>query len=213
MEIPVIVVERGDILSGMWRLFACPLLLAATLAADSTDDKEIVAGLVADLLPLKLAVGWDEPLKDEVYTSAELQSVETYSQSQAMKSFGTDLFRFRFTRHPPRPNPVSGGFALRPFLGPDQAYKLAHVLTGKDLTEANLSPLVEALVGILESAAVGSNTRAPLQNSAEFRASAENARNALQALGVSKRDIHIVMDSLFRGAIKAASPPPKFKYQ
>lgn len=58
-----------------------------------------------------------------------------------------------------------------------------------------------------------SNTRAPLRNSDEFRTSIENARNALQALGVSNHDVHVVVDSLFRGAINAALPPPTFKYQ
>ena len=81
------------------------------------------------------------------------------------------------------------------------------------MSETNLTPLVEALVGIVGKAAVCSNTHAPLQNSDEFRTSAEKARNALQALGVSKRDVHIVMDSLFRGAINAASPSPTFRYQ
>lgn len=35
---------------------------------------------------------------------------------------------------------------VKPFIGPDQAYKLAYVLTGKELSEANLKPLVEALL-------------------------------------------------------------------
>lgn len=193
-------------------VFLAPLLLAATVAAQPPSDGEIVAKLVADLLPLKLAVASDDPLKDDVYTSAELQSVETYSQSQAMKALEKDLREFRFQHHPRRPNPL-GKVVTRPLIGADQAYKLAYILTGKDLTEVNLTPLVEALMGILDSAAECSDTRAPLQNSTEFRDAAENARNALQALGVSKRDVHIVMDSLFRGAINAALPPPTFKYQ
>jgi hypothetical protein len=200
-------------LSGMRRLFLAPFLLAAAVAAQPISHDEIVAKLTADLLPLKLAVASDDPLKDDVYTPAELQSVETYSQSQAMKAFEKDLIQFRLQRYHPRPNPLTGTVVLRPFIGPDQAYKLAYVLTGKELTETNLAPLVQALVGIRGSAAVCSNTRARLQNSAEFRSSAENARNALQGLGVSKHDVHIVMDSLFRGAILAASPQPTFKYQ
>jgi hypothetical protein len=159
-------------------------------------------------------VASDDPLKDHIYTPTELQSVETYSQSQAMEVFGNDLIELRLKRFPPRRSAaMAGGIAFRPFIGPDQAYKIANVLTGKDLTEADLSPLLNALVGIQGSAAECSNTRAPLQNSADFRTSAEKARNALAALGLSNRDIHIVMNSLFRGAIAAASPPPIFKYQ
>jgi hypothetical protein len=203
---------RG-ILSLMRRRLLSPLLLVAALAGQPKPDDQIVAKLASDLLPLKLAVASDEPLKDDVYTHTELQSVETYSQSQTMKAFEKDLREFRFQRHPRRPNPSTGIVVIRPLIGSDQGYKLAYVLTGKDLSEANLSPLVGALMGILDSAAVCSDTRAPLQNSAEFRAAAENARNALEALGVSKHDVHIVMDSLFRGAVHAASPPPTFKYQ
>jgi len=63
---------------------------------------------------------------------------------------------------------------FRSFAGPNQAYKLAFVLTGKDFSAINVTPLVEALVGILESADVCSDTGAPLQSSTEFRSSAEN---------------------------------------
>jgi len=197
----------------MRRLLLLPLLTAATITAQSMNDEEIVAKLTSDLMALKLAVASGEPLKDDAYTPTELQSVETYSQSQAMKRFETDLAKFRVKHHPVRHELGYGPVLIRPFVGPDQAYKLAYVLTGKDLSETSLSALVEALLGIVDTAATCSETRTPLQNSAEFRASAEKARNALQGLGVSKRDIHIVMDSLFRGAIHAATPPPTFKYQ
>jgi len=138
-------------LSNVRRLLLSLLLLVVTVAAQSAKDRDLVVKLISDLLPLKLAVASDEPLKDDVYTSAELQSVQTYSQSQAMMPFGNDLIRFRFKLHHSRPNPVSGGVVLRPFFGPDQSYKLAYVLSGKDLTEANLSPLIEALLGILRA--------------------------------------------------------------
>lgn len=189
------------------------VVLGSTVTAQPISDGETVAKLVSDLLPLKLAVASEEPLKDGVYNAAELQSLETYSQSQAMKVFQKDLREFRFQRHPRRPNPLTGRVVARPLISADQGYKLAYVLTAKDLSQAKLSPLVEALIGIQDSAAECSDTSAPLRNSAEFQTSAEKARNALQDLGVSKHDIHIVMDSLFRGAIAAAAPPPTFKYQ
>lgn len=197
----------------MLRLFLIPFLCAVTVTAQSVSDEDIVAKLTSDLLALKLAVASDEPLKDDAYTPAELQSIETYSQSQAMKPFETDLARIKAKQHAVRLRPHYGPILLRPLLGVDQSYKLAYVLTGKDLSEASLSPLVKALLGMVDTAAFCSDTRATLQNSAEFRTSAENVRNALEGLGVSKHDVRIVMDSLFRGAIYAAAPPPTFKYQ
>ena len=71
----------------MRRLFACPLLVAAITVAQPPTDAAIVAKLVSDLLPLKLAVASDDLLKEDAYTQDELQSVETYSQSQATKPF------------------------------------------------------------------------------------------------------------------------------
>src|SRR5690349_15121219 len=142
-------------LSIMRRLLLSSLLCVATVAGQPTTNDQIVAKLVSDLLPLKLAVASDDPLKDDLYTPTELQSAETYSQSQAMKTFGNDLIKFRLKRYPPHRSPaMAGGIAIKPFIGPDQAFKLAYVLTGKDLTEANLSPLVEALMGIQGSAVV-----------------------------------------------------------
>src|SRR5690242_11133697 len=107
----------------MRRLSLGLLLCAATLAGQRTTDDQIAAKLIADLLPLKLAVASDEPLKDDVYTPTELQSVETYSQSQAMKTFEKDLMQFRGKRYLPRPNPLTGIIVERSFIGPDQAYK------------------------------------------------------------------------------------------
>lgn len=194
-------------------LFVCPLLLAPIAAAQPPTGAAIVAKLVSDLLPLKLAVCSDDPLKDDVYTRNELQSVETYSQSQAMKPFEWDLAKFRFEQHPALRKPVNGRIFIRSFIGPDQSYKLAYVLTGKDLSEANLASLVEAIVAMVDSVDVCRETESPLQNSAGFRSAAEKARDALEALGIGKHDVHVVMDSLFRAAIRGVVPLPTFKYQ
>lgn len=189
------------------------LLLLPAIAAAQPNDAGIAAKLASDLLALKLAVASDEPLKDDPYTPVELQSVETYSQSQAMKSFTKDLGMFRFQAYFAHSKPVMGPIAIKPFIGPDQAYKLAFVLTGKDLPEASLRPLAEGLLNMLESIDACMERRSPLENSEEFRSSAEKTRDALQTLGVGRRDVHIVMDSLFRGAITAVVPPPRLTYQ
>ncbi len=60
----------------MRRLFLLvPLVLTFAYGAPPVPETDIVARLTADLLPLKLAVASDEPLKDDVYTQAELQSL------------------------------------------------------------------------------------------------------------------------------------------
>lgn len=84
----------SDMLYSMRRLVLESVLLTATFAAapitaQTLSETDVVSRLTSDLLPLKLAVASDEPLKDHVYSLAELQSLETYSQSQAMKPFRT----------------------------------------------------------------------------------------------------------------------------
>lgn len=196
----------------MRRILLWLLLPAIAPSAPPPNDAGAVPKFVSDLLPLKDAIAADEPLKYDVYTPAELQSVETYSQSQALRPFTTDLARLYFQDYlalHPRP----GRLVSLPFIGPDQAYKLGTVLTGKELTEANLKPLVEGVVGMLESIDASQETSSALGDSTEFRASAEKVWNALKAFQVSNSDLRIVMESLFEGAENAKVEVPRLKYQ
>ena len=185
------------------------VLPALSWSAAPVTRTDIIARVTSHLLRLKLAVAADEPLKDEVYTSAELQSLATYSQNQAIRPFQTDLFDFQLANYLATKPAREAEIRLRPFITSDQAYKLGVVLTGKDLTDMNLKPLIEVLVSMLQSADDCRNTHAALQDSSDFRGSAENVKTALQRLGVEGRDLRIVINSLFRGAIAASTTPPR----
>ncbi len=129
-----------------------------------------------------------------------------------MKPFATDLALFEIKVSQAALASLNGRrVVIRPFIGPDQAY--AYVLTGRDLSEGNVKPLVRALLSMLESAEVCREEKSPLGASSELRNAADNTREAIQALGVGDDDAHSVMNSLFRGAIAATSPPPGVRYQ
>ena len=189
------------------------LLLATSLPAQIPDAVQIVSKMTSDLLPLKSALISSEPLKDDVYTPAELQSLVTYSQHKVIQSYQKDLVEIQFRHNLALRKPDNAPVSFGSFFSPDQAYKLTSVLAGKDLSEENLMPLVEGIVGMAESAAESSATSAPLEKSVAFRTAAEKFWSALHALGVGNPDLEIVTDALFRGAKAAASPPVHITYK
>jgi hypothetical protein len=162
---------------------------------------------------LKSTLISSEPLKDAVYTPAELQSLVTYSQHKVIQVYQKDLMEIQRSHHSAVRKPEDASLAFYSFFSPDQAYKLTSALAGKNLSEENLRPLVEEIVGMAASAIECSDTASPLQNSAAFRSSAEKAFAALQALGVSGADLRVVTDALFRSAKAAASPPVRATYK
>src|SRR5207248_2820429 len=132
------------------------------------------------------------PLKDDVYAPAELQSLVTYSQHKVIDALHKDLVELQFKSNRVRKNPGDASLSFGPFFGPDQGYKLTSALAGKDLSEDNVTPLVEGIIGMAESAIECRNTSAPLQNSAAFRTSAEKTWTALQTLGVKNPELRVV---------------------
>jgi hypothetical protein len=189
------------------------LLLAMILHAQPMSDVDIVARMTSDLLPLKSTLTASEPLSDEVYTPVELQSLVTYSQHKIIQSYQKDLMEVQFKNNRTVRKPADGSLSFGSFFSPDQAYKLTSALAGKDLSEESLTPLVEGIVGMAESAVECRNTSSSLQNSAVFRSSAQKAWAALRALEVSNTDIRVVTDALFRGSKAAASPPIRLTYK
>src|SRR5437879_6518295 len=82
------------------KLLLMSLLLPALIwSAAPVTRGDIVTKLTSHLVRLKLAVAADEPLKAEVYTKAELQSLATYSQNQAIRPFETDLIDFQLAKY------------------------------------------------------------------------------------------------------------------
>jgi len=99
---------------------------------------------------------------------------------------------------------------LRGFVSWSQAYTLTSVLAGKDLSEATLTPLTHAILGMMDSALVCLNTSARLHDSARFHTFAEQAYTALLALNVSAQNARIVMGVLLSNAmgLDGEFPPP-----
>jgi hypothetical protein len=197
--------------------FFCLPLLTAILHAQPVDNAGIVVKMTTDLLPLKSAMPSSEPLKDDVFTRAELESLVKGTQRQIIQSWQEDLSKVqaRYIRsfRKPGDSPWEAPSGFWAFSDQDQAYKLTSVLAGRDLSEENLRPLVEGIVGMAESAMESRNTSSPLRDSATFHSSAEKVGAALQALGVSNADIRVVGDSLFAGAERAATPPIRTTYK
>ena len=197
-------------------LFVLPLLLLLGYSASPVSDEEMAGILTEDLVKLKLAVKSDEPLKDEEYTAQELRSLATYSQNQAMKPFQEHMQDLQLGHDIALYN---GAGRLIPFIGTDQAYKLAWVLTGKDLTAVRVKPLVAGLMKMLASAQNCREKRncreskVSLRSSEEFRGAGESTWLALQALGVSEGDGQLVMSALFRGAGRASLLPAGQTYK
>jgi hypothetical protein len=188
-------------------------LVATSLYAQSPVDTGVVARITGDLLGMKSSLTTSEPLKDEVYKDVELQSLVTYSQNKVMLAYSKDLFEVQRTHNRMVKRPEDASIAFRSFFSRDQAYKLTWVLAGKDLTEDNVKPLAEGIVGMAVSAVECRNAACPLQDSTAFRSAAEMAWGALRELGVSDADLRIVTDALFRGAKAAASPPSRATYK
>jgi hypothetical protein len=191
----------------------CVLFAAAILHAQPAGDVDIVVRMTADLLPLKSVLTSTEPLKDDVYRPAELQSLVTYNQHKIIQAYQKDLMELQFKYNRAERRPEDASLSFRSFFSPDQAYKVTRALAGKDLSEENLTPLVEGIVGMAKSAVECRNTSPPLQDSAAFRSSAEKAWTTLRTLGVNDTELRIVTDALFRGAKAAASPPVRATYK
>jgi len=189
------------------------LLLATSLYSQSAGDAGIVARITGDLLPMKSALTTSEPLQEGVYKDAELQSLVTYSQNKVILAYSKDLFEVQRTHNRVVKRQEDASIGFRSFFRRDQAYKLTWVLGGKDLTEDNVKPLAEGIVGMAVSAVECRNVACPLQDSAAFRNAAEMAWGALRTLGVSDADLGVVTDALFRGAKAAASPPLRATYK
>lgn len=155
--------------------FGLLLLIATSLHAQSAGDAGLVARITRDFLAMKSALTTSDPLHDDVYKPAELQSLVTYSQNKVILACSKDLFEVQraHNRVVKRPEDASLSFGM--FFSPDQGYKLTWVLAGKDLSEDNVKPLAEGIVGMAVAAVECRNVVCPLQDSAVFRSAADMA--------------------------------------
>jgi hypothetical protein len=195
------------------RVLFCLLIFSIIAGAQTVDNTQIVGRLTADLLGMKDAVTASDPLKDEVSTTTELQSLITYSQGKVIRSLEMDLMKYEVQYYPVHKGPDDARVQIKSFFTGDLGYKLTTAIAEKDLSERNLTPLVQAIVGMVGNALECRDNHSRLQNSVAFRQSAESAWMALKQLGVHNPDLRIVMDALFRGAESAASPPLRTTYK
>jgi len=189
------------------------LLLATLIHAQMASDTGTVPRITSELLHLNSVLISSEPLKDEIYTPAELQSLVTWSQHKIMQAYQRDLLELQIKRNRAVSRPGDASLAFGSFYSADQAYRLSSPLAGKDLSERSVTLLAEGIVAMAEAAIECRYTSSSLQTSAGFRNAAEKVWTALQVLGVGDPDRGVVVDALFRGAVAAASPPVRTTYK
>jgi len=92
----------------------------------------------------------------------------TVSQNRVIVAWRKDVLQFerRLNRQQaqrmPADTPVIGSVS---FLSPVQEYQLTWVLAGRDLSEANVRPLAEAVVEMIESGVASRETSSSLEES------------------------------------------------
>lgn len=168
-----------------------PFVIAAH--AQTAPGADFVARLNSDLLPL-----------------GSLRTGISQEQEAVVQRYKQDITQFERQRHMAmQPSDLVFVVPLRSFFSKEQGYQLSNALVGKDLSERKLTPLSQGILGMVESAVVCRNTGWRLQDSDEFRASAEQAFEALRALGVGSENARLVMELLFRKAIDVTRPVPQ----
>ena len=200
-------------LSAMRRVFCWLIASVVSALAQTSTDADIAARLVKDLLPATAALTWPDPLRDDVYSRTELQSLATASLRRVMSAYEADLRELERRHNRVVRRPEEGPLSFRSFVSPDQSYKLAHALASREITETALLPVCEAIVHMVVASVECRTTSCHLQDSPDFRSAAENAWGALQSIGLDSKDIRYIMDSFFRGATAAAAPPARTVYK
>lgn len=191
------------------------LLIVSVLSAlaQNSTDADIAARLAKDLLPATVALTWPEPLRDDVYSRTELQSLATASLRSVMNAYEADLRELERRHNRVARRPEDGPLSFRSFVSPDQSYKLAHALASKEISETSLLPVCEAIVQMAVASVECRNTSCHLQDSPHFRNAAESAWRTLKSIGLDGKDLLYVTDSFFRGATAAAAPPIRIVYK
>ena len=218
LQVALVIAIFGTVLlagytSAMRRVFCWLIASVLSALAQTSADADIAARLVKDLLPASAALTWPDPLKDDVYSRTELQSLATASLRRVMNAYEADLRELERRHNRMVRRPQEGPVSFRSFVSPDQSYKLAHALASKEITETSLRPVCEAIVQMVAASVECRNTSCHLQDSPDFRSGAENAWTTLQSIGLDGKDLRYVTDSFFRGATAAAAPPTRIVYK
>jgi hypothetical protein len=199
--------------AAMRRVFCCLIASVLSALAQISTDTDIAARLAKDLLPATAALTWPDPLRDDVYSRTELQSLATASLRGVMNAYEADLRELERRHNRVVRKPEEGSLSFRSFTSHDQSYKLARALVSKEITETTLLPVCEAIVHMVVASVECRNTSCHLQDAPDFRSAAENAWRTLHSIGLDGKDLRYVMDSFFRGAMAAAAPPARTIYK
>jgi hypothetical protein len=136
------------------------------------------------------------------------------SQNEIIGRYRSDVLRYEIERHRVMAEPKGGRpGSIRSFVSQDQADKVRAALAGKDLSSADVAPLTQAILQMVDSAVACHNTSARPRDSEAFRASAGLAWIALRSLGVDDANAGAVMDALLTSAIHVAEPSPEISYK
>ena len=194
----------------MKRLFCWALVSVLIAAAQTTSDQERAARMARHLLPAVSALTLPDPVRDEVYSPAEVKSLSTPSLRRVMDAYAQDLREVEFKNTHLVQNPNEATPTFRPFTSPDQAYKLVHSLVGKDVTEASLIPLCTAIVRLVRSSVECRNASCEFRKDDSARDAAEAVQTALQSIGLRDVELRAVSNSILRGAIVASTTERTF---
>jgi hypothetical protein len=118
-------------------------------------------------------------------------SPDNAAQQRVMAQFATDISKL----HPP-------GFVSR-----DLAYALTSAIAGKDLSDDNLTPLVNGILANFGSALACKADICDLMKSVQFRAFTKQTLSALTALDVSARDAMGVIRLVYQAADRIVRAP------
>jgi hypothetical protein len=118
-------------------------------------------------------------------------SPDNPAQKRVMAQFAMDVSKL----HPP-------GFVSR-----NLAFALTSAISGKQLSEDNLTPLVDGILANFISALACKPDSCDLMKSVQFRASIKQSHSALRALGVSLPETQGVMRLIYQAANRVARPP------
>jgi hypothetical protein len=171
---------------------ACLLVSLVSARAQTPSVDDFISRLNADLMRLKSATAGDADL-----------------QKTVARAFREDIGKFESQRNfEMKDEAAVDPLLIAGFVPGKSAERLIALLVGKNLSQANLTPLNSAILAMVESAVVCRNTHTSLKDSAQFQVAAEAAYKALPALGLHDPEVRIAMDTLFARTLAVSRRPP-----
>jgi hypothetical protein len=156
------------------------IISVVIVRAETTPDEGIAARMAKDLLPATSALTLPDPIRDEIYFPEELKSLSTASLRKVMDAYQQDVRELEWKHNRLVRKPDEATLTLKSFTSADQAYKLAHALVGKDVTEASLIRVCDAIARLVKASVECRNVACEFREDSSARNAAEGVRTALQ---------------------------------